>query len=552
MYFKMKNVLIAGLLFFSVVGLKAQQKSEKEPFTRPKLVVGIVVDQMRYDYLVRFYDKYGDDGFKRMINEGFNCKNNHFNYIPTKTAAGHASVYTGTTPKTHGIIGNDWYDKNEDRSVYCTEDETVNSLGTVTDAGKMSPRRMVSSTMTDQLKLATASQGKVIGVSLKDRGSILPAGHAADGAYWFQGKDEGHWVTSTYYMDALPNWVEKFNKSDAAEKYKKVWNPLYDIDTYTESIADNNDFEQYFKGEEAPVFPHDLPKLWDDNGKFDLLKGVPFGNSLTVDFAEAAIKGENLGADKITDFIAVSFSATDYVGHRFGVSAKETEDTYLRLDKDLGRLFTFLDKEVGKGTYTVFLTSDHAAVEVPSYLEAENIPGGNFSKKEFYTPLNAFLNTKFGSDKLIKNFSNEQLFLDQELIKKLGLTSEEVENAIVGEVKNYKNVAEAYTGTSMRNQEFTKGQASRLQMGYNFNRSGDVLLALSPGYINSTSRKGTTHGTGYAYDTHAPLLFFGQGINHGQTVKRTEIPDIANTICSLLGITFPSGKSGEPIPEVIQ
>ncbi|MCM5664391.1 alkaline phosphatase PafA [Galbibacter mesophilus] len=548
----MKNIFLVGAFFFANLALLAQQKKEEKPFTRPKLVVGIVVDQMRYDYLTRFWDQYGEGGFKRMVNEGFNCKNNHFNYIPTKTAAGHASVYTGATPKVHGIIGNDWYDKTEDRMVYCTEDGVVESLGTDSDAGKMSPRRMVASTMTDQLKLATVSRGKVIGISLKDRGSILPAGHAADGAYWFHGKKEGHWVTSTYYMEKLPKWVKKFNDSDAAEKYKKVWNPLYDIETYTASIEDDNEFEGTFSGEKKPTFPHDLPKLWKDNGRFDLLKGVPFGNSLTTDFAEAAIEGEDLGKDDITDFLAVSFSATDYVGHRFGVSAKETQDTYLRLDQDLERFFAFLDNKVGKGEYTVFLTADHAAVEVPSYLESMEIPGGYFSKKDFIDSLTEFLDDTFGSDKLIKNFSNEQIFLDQKEIKKLGISSAEVENAIVTEIKNYKHITEAYSGTDLRNQEFTDGLANRLQKGYHFKRSGDVLVVLDPGFINSTNRKGTTHGSGHAYDTHTPLLFFGKGINHGATVRRTEIPDIANTVCALLGITFPSGKSGEPIWEVIE
>ncbi|MEL4307899.1 alkaline phosphatase PafA [Joostella sp. CR20] len=548
----MRKTFLFGVLVCSFLSLQAQKNTNEDPYTRPKMVVGIVVDQMRYDYLVRFWDKYENDGFKRMVREGFNCQNNHFNYIPTKTAAGHASVYTGSTPKTHGIIGNDWYDKVEDRMVYCAEDATVKSLGTESDAGLMSPRRMLASTVTDQLKLATVSKGKVIGISLKDRGAILPAGHAADAAYWFHGKDEGAWITSTYYMNELPKWVEKFNKSKAAEDYKKSWKPLYDIDTYTESIADNNPYEGAFAGEKAPTFPHDLPKLWKDNGEFDLLKSTPFGNSLTVDFSIAAIEGEDLGQDNITDFLAISFSATDYVGHRFGVSAKETEDTYLRLDQDLARLFSYLDKEVGKGEYTVFLTADHAAVEVPSYLESMEIPGGYFSKKEFIDPLNAFLKEKFGSDKLIKNLSNEQIFLDQALLKNLGLSSSVVEEAIATEVKNYKNVAEAYTGTAMRNQEFTHGLASRLQMGYNYKRSGDVLLVLDPGYIASSSRTGTTHGSGHAYDTHTPLLFFGKGINHGATVKRTEIPDIANTISALLGITFPSGKSGEPIQEVIE
>jgi predicted AlkP superfamily pyrophosphatase or phosphodiesterase len=535
-----------------MISVRAQNKEIVKPFSKPKLVVGIVVDQMRYDYLVRFWDRFGDQGFKRMVNEGFNCKNNHFNYIPTKTAVGHSSVYTGTTPKVHGIIGNDWYDKNEDRMVYCTEDATVNSVGTESDAGKMSPSRLKSSTMTDQLKLATVSKAKVIGVSIKDRGAILPAGHAADAAYWFHGRDEGVWISSDYYMDKLPKWVKKFNKSDQAEKYKKVWNTLYDLDTYTQSIEDDNPYEGKFKSEEAAVFPHDLPALWDENGQFDLIKGVPFGNSLTTDFAMAAIEGEEMGADQITDFLALSYSSSDYVGHRYGVSAVETEDMYLRLDQDIARLLNFLDKQVGENQYTVFLTSDHAAVEVPAYLEDLKISGGYADRKEFYTNLNAFLTQTFDNEDLIKNISNDQIFLDQEEIEDLGITSKEVEEAIVNEIKNYKHIAEAYTGYTMRNEGFTRGIASKLQLGYNFNRSGDVLFVWEPGYLASSSRQGTNHGSGYAYDTHAPLLFFGKGINHGQTLKKTEIPDIANTITALLGISFPSGKNGEPIIEVIQ
>lgn len=548
----MKKYLLLSLFCAGLISASAQSKEVVKPFTKPKLVVGIVVDQMRYDYLVRFWDRYQDGGFKRMVNEGFNCKNNHFNYIPTYTAVGHSSVYTGTTPNVHGIIGNNWYDKTEDRMVYCTEDANANSVGTSSDAGKMSPWRLKSSTMTDQLKLATVSKGKVIGVSVKDRGSILPAGHAADAAYWFHGSDEGVWISSDYYMEELPRWVKKFNKSDQAEKYKKVWNTLYDIDTYAQSLADENPYEGAFKTQKAAVFPYDLPALWEANGQFDLIKGVPFGNSLTADFAMAAIEGEELGADEITDFLAVSFSSSDYVGHRFGVSAVETEDMYLRLDQDIARLLDFLDQKVGEGEYTVFLTSDHAAVEVPAYLEDMKISGGYANNKEFHKKLNAFLTETFNSEDLIKNISNGQVFLDQEVVKTLGITSREIEDAIVNEIKNYTHVAEAYSGYAMRNGTFTRGIASKLQLGYNFNRSGDVLFVWEPGYLATSSRTGTSHGSGYAYDTHAPLLFFGKGIKHGETVKKTEIPDIANTITALLGITFPSGKNGEPIAEVLQ
>lgn len=548
----MKKYLLLSLFIAGFINATAQSKEDVKPFTKPKLVVGIVVDQMRYDYLVRFWDRYQDGGFKRMVNEGFNCKNNHFNYIPTYTAVGHASVYTGTTPNVHGVIGNNWYDKVADRMVYCTEDNNANSVGTTSDAGKMSPWRMESSTITDQLKLATVSKGKVIGVSVKDRGSILPAGHAADAAYWFHGSDEGVWITSDYYMKELPKWVKKFNKSNQAEKYKKVWNTLYDIDTYHQSLADKNAYEGPFKTQGAAVFPYDIPALWEKNGAFDLIKGVPFGNSLTADFAMAAIEGEDLGQDDITDFIAISFSSSDYVGHRFGVSAVETQDMYLRLDLDIERLLNYLDDKVGQGEYTVFLTSDHAAVEVPAYLEDLKIPGGYADSKGFRSNLDTFLKETYNSEDLVKNISNGQIFLNQERLKEIGITSKEIEDAIVNEIKNYKHVAQAYTGYAMRNQTFTRGIASKLQLGYNFNRSGDVLFVWEPGYLATSSRTGTSHGTGYAYDTHAPLLFFGKGINHGSTVKRTEIPDIANTIAALLGIAFPSGSNGEPISEALQ
>ena len=335
---------------------------------RPKLVVGIVVDQMRYDYLTRFYNKYGDGGFKRMMNEGFNCKNNHFNYIPTYTGPGHASIYTGTTPKYHGIIANDWYDKELKKSVYCTEDDSVQSVGTSSSAGQMSPQRMKTTTFGDENRLFTQMRGKTIGVSIKDRASILPAGHTANAAYWFQGKNEGNWISSTFYIKELPKWVTNFNKKHSVDSYLKEWNTLYNITTYTESGSDLNNFEGGFKGKETATFPYDLATLKNENGGYDILKSTAFGNSLTTDFAIAAINGEQLGSDDITDVLTVSFSCTDYVGHNFGVNSKEIEDTYLRLDLDLERLFKSLDDQVGKGNYTVFLTADHAAVNVPAYL----------------------------------------------------------------------------------------------------------------------------------------------------------------------------------------
>jgi len=375
----------------------------------PKLVVGIVVDQMRYDYLTRFWDRFGDDGFKRLVNDGFNCKNNHYNYAPTKTAPGHASIFTGTSPKNHGIIGNDWYNKFEKQMVYCAGDTNVEPLGTTSSAGKMSPHRMVSTSFADQNRLHTQFKGKTIGVSVKDRGAILPAGHSANGAYWFEGGENGNFISSTYYFEELPTWVQNFNAEKNAEKYLKTWNTLYPIETYTESGIDKNTYEYSFRNNETAAFPYDLKALSKDNGMTSILKNTPFGNSLTTDFALAAIDTEQLGQDKITDVLTLSYSCTDYVGHNFGVNSKEVEDTYLRLDQDIARVLSYLDEKVGEGNYTIFLTADHGAVDVPKYLSQKKIPSGYFPMDQFEEDVKTYLGNEYGAIDLIENISNNQV-----------------------------------------------------------------------------------------------------------------------------------------------
>lgn len=554
----MKYIISLLVILLSVSPCRAQDQivttSAPENITnngRPKLVVGIVVDQMRYDYLTRFHSKYGDGGFKRMMNEGFNCKNNHFNYVPTYTGPGHASVYTGTTPKYHGIIGNDWYDKTSKESVYCASDTTVVGVGITGWPGQMSPHRMLNTTLGDENRLFTQMKGKTIGISLKDRGAILPGGHTANAAYWFEGNEKGLWISSTYYMKELPNWVATFNNSEKAQSYMKVWNTLYDISTYDESDIDDNIYEGGFRGKDNAIFPYDLKTLKDQNGGFNILKATPYGNSLTTDFALAAIDGEQLGKDEITDVLAVSFSSTDYVGHNFGVNSKEIEDTYLRLDKDLERFFDGLDAKVGKGNYTVFLTSDHGAVDVPSYLKFSRIPSGYFDGKSFRERLSGFMTNTFKNDSLVENISNNQIFLNHGKLKALNLELEDIQEAIVNEIIHYPNIDKSYTGVSMREATFTKGIEELVQNGYNQKRSGDVIYVLDPSVI-SYGITGSTHGSGLNYDTHVPLLFFGNGIKKGQTLQKTEITDIAPTISALLGISFPNGATGQPLEFIME
>lgn len=542
-------LLTSVLSFTSLAQTKATNNINPD---KPKLVVGVVVDQMRYDYLTRFWDKYGEDGFKRLISEGYNLKNHHFNYIPTYTAPGHTSVFTGATPSSHGIISNSWYDKFEKKYVYCVSDDEVQPVGTINSAGKMSPTRMLATSIADENRLFTQMRGKTIGIALKDRGAILPAGHTANAAYWFHGQDEGNWISSDFYMDKLPLWVEDFNSSGKKLEYMKSWEPIQPIETYVESGVDENQFETGFNGKEKPTFPYDLKKLGKENGNYDLLKVTPFGNSLTADFAIAAIKGEQLGQDEFTDFLTLSFSSTDYVGHNFGVNSKEIEDTYLRLDLDLARLLTNLDEQVGEGNYTLFLTADHGGVDVPSYLTSIKIPSGYFDDVEFEKDLNQFLFKKYEKEDLLESVSNYQVFFNYRAIVDAEIDRHVLEDNIAHFILQYPKVNRVFTRDQLESGTYQDGISALVQNGFNQKRSGDVVFVLDPAVISYTTTTGSTHGSGFSYDTHAPLIFFGKGIQHGNTSVRSQVVDIAPTIAVLLGISFPNSNTGEPLKGVLE
>ncbi len=530
------------------------QTQTHEPINpeKPKLVVGIVVDQMRYDYLTRFWDKYGKDGFKRLVGEGFNFKNHHFNYVPTYTAPGHASIFTGTTPENHGIISNSWYNKFEQQYVYCVSDESVQPLGTIASAGKMSPNRLVATTVADENRLFSQMRGKTIGIALKDRGAILPAGHTANAAYWFHGQEEGKWISSTYYMEELPKWVQDFNISGKALSYMDTWDAVQDIDTYLASGSDENLFETGYKGKNTATFPYDLNSLGKENGNYDLLKETPNGNSLTTDFAIAAIKAEELGIDEFTDFLTVSFSSTDYVGHNFGVNSKEIEDAYIRLDMDLARLLANLDAQVGKGNYTLFLTADHGGGDVPTYLTSVKIPSGYFDDVELEKRLKEFVSVKYKKEDLIESVSNYQVFFNYRALMEAEIDRTSFEKNIAHFILQYPKVNKAFTRNDLVSGSYTDGIAGLVQNGFNQKWSGDVVFVLDPAVISYTTTTGSTHGSGFSYDTHSPLIFFGKGIKHGTTAIRSEVVDIAPTISVLLGIAFPNSSTGSPLIKVLE
>src|ERR1700743_444621 len=402
---KIKHLLFIYFAF-AALNTSAQIKKKKIAATvsatatnilpRPKLVVGIVVDQMRWDYLYRFYERYQDNGFKRLLNEGFSCDNTQIDYIPTFTAPGHTCIYTGSVPAIHGIPGNDFIIQATGKSMYCTDDTSVVGVGSTSTAGQMSPKNMLVTTVTDELRLATNFRSKVIGIALKDRGGILPAGHTANAAYWFDDKT-GNWITSTYYMSDLPQWAQDFNNQKNAETYLKLdWNTLYPIDTYLQSTEDNSKYEGKFKGTDAPTMPVKTSALY--KGNLGLIRSTPYGNTLTLDYAVAAINGEGLGNHDITDFLALSLSSTDYIGHQFGINAVEIEDTYLRLDRDIANFLTFLDAKVGRGNYTVFLTADHGAAHNTQFLKDRGVPADVWDDKAEAKSMNKVLMDKYKID----------------------------------------------------------------------------------------------------------------------------------------------------------
>ncbi|MDB5060182.1 MAG: nucleotide pyrophosphatase, partial [Mucilaginibacter sp.] len=541
----MKIRLLLTITFATAVfNLSAQTKKTTTTTTmipRPKLMVGIVVDQMRWDYLYRYYDRYQTGGFKRMLNEGFTCENTQIPYIPTVTAAGHTCIYTGSVPAIHGIAGNDFIIQATGKSMYCTDDSTVVGVGSTSAAGKMSPRNLLSTTVTDELRLATNFRSKVIGIALKDRGGILPAGHTANAAYWFDDAS-GNWITSTYYMTDLPAWVKTFNASKPAEKYlKQDWNTLYPINTYVQSSADNSPkYEGKFAGAEAPTLPVKTSELY--KGKMGMIRSTPYGNSMTLDLAKAAVESEGLGRGPVTDFLAVSLSSTDYIGHQFGPNAVEVEDTYLRLDKDLAAFFTYLDAKLGKGNYTVFLTADHGAAHNPGFLVDNKIPAGIWNESTTRTGLNKILEDKYKQKNLVLSFNNYQVNFNNAIITNENINSEALKQDCINYLQKQPEIAYAVDMQKAQSSTVPEDLRSRIQNGYNAERSGAIQVILKPGWYSGHGATGTTHGTWNPYDAHIPLVFMGWGIKHGSLVRETYMTDIAATVAALLHIQAPNGN----------
>jgi predicted AlkP superfamily pyrophosphatase or phosphodiesterase len=532
--------LIFFLAFIILSNLQAQD--------RPKLVVGIVVDQMKMEYLYRFSDDFSPNGFKRLINNGYTFQNMHFNFMPTYTGPGHASIYTGSTPDTHGIVGNEWFSRTLGKEMYCTDDASVSTLGDGTkEEGEMSPKNLLTTTITDELRMGTNFKGKVIGMSLKDRGAILPAGHFANWAFWYS--KTGSFISSSFYGKQLPGWVQKFNDEKHYMPYiNKGWDLYRPAATYNESLEDNNPYEGKLYNSSAPVFPYDLKDMYVKNDA-GVLRATPFGNNLLAEFAMKAIEREELGKDDITDFLTVSFSSTDYVGHLLGPRSMELQDTYLRLDQTIADFLMYLDKTVGKDNYLLFLTADHAGAENVNYLKDHKYNVNSISPKDIRNNLKDFSIETFGVD-LVLNYSSFNLFFNREIIKSKGLDLVKVKDAFKGFLMTQDHVKRVYSEEDILNSTGNDYFLNFIAKGYDVTQNGDLVILDKPGYIEYQGT-GTSHGTTYSYDTHVPAIFYGWHIKKGESFNKKEITQIAPTIAQKIKIAFPNGTKANVLEEVL-
>ena len=535
------------LIFFLPLLLLAQRPSKPRPIKglpdRPKLVIGIVVDQMRYDFCQRYLGTYSEKGFKRLMQSGFSFSNCQYSYFPTITGPGHASVFTGTTPWIHGIVGNNWFDKKTGGFMYCTRDDSVQGIGSSETEALMSPKNMQSYSVADQVKLSCG--GKSFGISVKDRGAILPAGHGADAAFWFEAKS-GNFISSNWYHSLkgrLPSWLEKFNNQGIARSYRdSVWNLLKPAQSYSASTGDNKDYEKSILKGQDPVFPYALSR--DNSPGFEIVRRTPFGNSLTARLAKVLIENEGLGLDEKTDFLSLSFSCTDIVGHDYGPNSMEVQDTYLRLDRDLGEFFDFMDARIGSENYLVFLTADHGILEVPEFLNEKRLPSQRFQGEVFLSGLKAYCRQIFGSDDIIKAFENLQIYLNEEEITRLNLERSSVCEKIVSYAQGQPMVFRAFAFSGQR--PFPDAALlEKYEQGWFRGRSGDIQIVLPPGILDSERKKGTSHGSPYSYDSHVPLLWMGWKVKQGETAELIHIEDIAPTLSHLLRIMEPNGCTGK-------
>jgi predicted AlkP superfamily pyrophosphatase or phosphodiesterase len=547
-----KKGSVSVILLISAL-IKLSGQGAYLPPDKPRLVIGIVVEQLKYDQLEKFRDRLGENGIKRLINEGTYFKNASFEYMLTQSAPGHATISTGAEPSFHGITSDSWYVPLKNELIDCTKDVEVDPVGGSYESGLHSPLNLQASTFSDELEMATNKRAKVFGIGIRENSAILSAGHAADGAYWFD-NTTGTWMSSTYYINSMPIWVNDFNAMKFSDSYLNgVWNLFKSPQEYSDCVADSNSFETGFNG--INYFPYDLKKIRAKGGSnskndFSLLRETPFGNSLTTNFALRLIEKEKLGKDDITDYLTICYASTDYIGHRFGPSSVEMGDAILRLDDDIKNLLTFLNDSIGKKNVLVYFTAAHGVSEIPTVLENNRIPAGYFKQNQALQLLRSYLNAVYGEGNWVKGYSERQVFLNRTLIEDARLSLDEVQKKVARFLVQFTGVAAAYPYSAFEANDFGNGNLKRIINNFNPQRSGDVIVTLNPGWVEKEDDYVTNHNSPYEYDSHVPLIWYGWTVNRSTVTRQVNMTDIAATLSSLCKIPYPNACTGEPLVEL--
>jgi len=552
------KVILKGLLtvFFGFSNVYyAFSQGAYLPPDKPKLVVGIIVEQLRYDQLEKFRNRLGENGIRRLLNEGTYYQNASFEYMLTRSGPGHATISTGAEPSRHGISSDSWYLPLRNELIYCTKDISVDPVGGSYESGLHSPANLLSSTFTDELKMATNKKARIFSVGLKESSVILSAGHAADGAFWYD-KTTGTWMSSTYYIKKLPGWINDFNAANhSLSLLNNQWTLLKSVSEYADCSPDSNKYETGFGKQN--YFPYDLKKL-SSGGRsgtereMSLLRETPFGNSLTTDFAVKLIGEEKMGADDVTDFLAICYTATDYIGIRFGPSSYEMADAILRLDRDIEHLMKYLNDNLGKRNILVYFTSSHGVAEIPSVLEESRIPAGYFRQNQALQLLRSYMNAVYGEGDWVRGYVEKQVYLNRTLIEDAKIPLGDAQEKVARFIVQFTGVASAYPYSAYGSNDFGNGNLRKIINNYSPQRSGDVIVTLNPGWVEKHDEYVTDYSSPYEYDSHVPLIWYGWAINRQTVTRKVNMTDIAVTLSSLCRIPYPNASTGEPMYELFR
>ncbi|HET6556612.1 MAG TPA: alkaline phosphatase family protein [Prolixibacteraceae bacterium] len=544
---KLHILFFSILMTFVCVNSLNAQGTKNDDVNAPKLVVVLSVDQMRNDYLSRYWNKFQSGGFKRLMNEGAVCHNAQLDLHVQKISTGTATMFTGTFPATHGIVNDTWYDRLRKKEINSIADDYYITVGSDSQEGERSAARLLSPTIGDLMKINTRNKSKVFSVAMNDVSAVLSAGHAADGAYWFDTQN-GHMISSSYYVDIFPEWVRQFNEKEFARMYtQRDWTTLLPVSGYVESMEDDYVLEKGYY-DKWNTFPYDLKKIREKAGSYKFLKTTPYGNTIIRDFATSLILSEELGKDDYPDFLAVTFTSMDYENNSFGPASVEMEDTYLRMDQEIASLMDFLDKSFGKGNSLVVLTSTCSSVYQADYLKEEfNMPIGTFSPESAVALLKSFLNITYGQGEYIEVAGDQQLYFNRELLEKKNISPEDIQTKTANFINQFEGVKIALPSSSFAQGDYAKGQLAVIANSYNFKRSGDVLYQLEDGWQPVYKYQRTI----YNDNSNIPFIMHGNAIKRMHIRSKVMGEDMVPTILEILHMPIPDHCAGSIREEIL-